>query len=155
MISLRDVRDEDLPLLYEQQQDPEAVRMAAFTVKDPNDRAAFGARWSKFRSDPTILARTVLRDERVVGSIVKYERDGRPEVTYWIGREFWGQGVATEALAAFLPHVPVRPLYASAAKHNPGSLRVLAKCGFTVCGEERAFANGRGVEVEEVLLRLD
>src|SRR4029453_1988037 len=74
--------------------------------------------------------------------------------TYWIGREFWGRGIATQALAVLLSAVKTRPLYARAAKDNVASLRVLEKCGFTIAGYERGFANARGEEVEEVVLEL-
>jgi RimJ/RimL family protein N-acetyltransferase len=50
--------------------------------------------------------------------------------------------------------VKPRPLYARAAKDNIASLRVLEKCGFTIAGYERGFANARGEEVEEVVLEL-
>ena len=79
---------------------------------------------------------------------------GKLEVTYWIGREFWGQGIATKALAALLSTVKTRPLYARAARDNIASLRVLEKCGFMIAGYERGFANARGEEVEEVVLEL-
>jgi RimJ/RimL family protein N-acetyltransferase len=61
---------------------------------------------------------------------------------------------APEALRAFLAVDTERPLRARAAKDNVGSLRVLAKCGFEVIGEDIGFANARGQEIEEVVLSL-
>jgi RimJ/RimL family protein N-acetyltransferase len=91
----------------------------------------------------------------VRGSDEPYYDDGHPEVTYWLGKHFWGNGLATRALSAFLAHAnPTRPIYARAAKDNIGSLRVLEKCGFRIIGENRGFANGRGKEIEEFLLQL-
>ena len=55
----------------------------------------------------------------------------------------------------FLEFVTVRPLYARAAKDNIGSRRVLEKCGFVICGEDKGFAHARGAEIEEYVLRLD
>ena len=46
---LREVRDEDLPLLFEQWADPIAVRMAAFTAPDQAGWDAFERRWSRLR----------------------------------------------------------------------------------------------------------
>ena len=152
-IVLRDVVDSDLPIFFEQQQDEEAIRMAAFTAKDPADREAFMAHWTRIRGDESTINQTILYDGRVAGSVASYlEEPGRPEVTYWLGREFWGRGIATRALAALLEKMTMRPVYARAAKDNTGSLRVLEKCGFTIIGEDRGFANGRGAEVEEYLL---
>lgn len=154
-LQLREVVREDLPIFYEQQLDPAAIYMAAFTVKDPADREAFTALWAKISKDPTIIARTILFDDQVVGSILSFEQFGEREVSYWLGQVFWGQGLATAALAAFLNVIEVRPLFGRAAKDNSGSIRVLQKCGFSVTGEDKGFANGRGEEIEEYILRLD
>jgi hypothetical protein len=57
-LTLREIRDEDLPLLFEQWADPVAVHMAAFTAPDHMDRDAFERRWSRLRADETVLARS-------------------------------------------------------------------------------------------------
>jgi RimJ/RimL family protein N-acetyltransferase len=90
-----------------------------------------------------------------VGHIASFDLEGRREVTYWIGREDWGRGVATGALREFMQLEASRPLYARAASDNAASIRVLTKCGFRVVGEGRGFAHGRNEEIEEVVLRLD
>lgn len=152
---LRPVVADDLPIFFEQQADPDANYMAAFTVKDPGDRAAFMARWQRILADPTVIIRTVVTDGAVAGSVLSYEEESRPEVSYWLGRAFWGRGIATRALTAFLADANrTRPIYARAAKDNIGSLRVLAKCGFTIVGEDNGYANARGAEVEEYVLAL-
>ncbi len=155
-VILRDVMESDLPIFFEQQLDAEANWMAAFTAKDPTDRDAFMAHWARIRSDATNVIQTILEDERVAGSVSSYQEEpGKPEVTYWLGKEFWGRGIATRALASFLRRMPARPVYARAAKDNAGSLRVLEKCGFTITGEGKGFANARGAEIEEYLLTLE
>lgn len=154
-VVLRPVTDEDLAILFQHQIDPVANHMAAFTWKDPADRAAFDARWTKFRAGPTFLPRAILVAGRVAGVVMSYEMSGDTEVTYWIGREHWGRGVATRALRAFLREQCTRPLHARVAKDNAGSIRVLTKCGFRIVGEERGFANARGQEIDEVVLLLD
>lgn len=152
---LRPVVGDDLPIFFEQQADPDANYMAAFTVKDPGDRAAFMARWQRILADTTVIIRTVMTDGAVAGSVLSYEEEGRPEVSYWLGRAFWGRSIATRALTAFLADANrTRPIYARAAKDNIGSLRVLAKCGFTIVGEDNGYANARGAEVEEYVLAL-
>jgi RimJ/RimL family protein N-acetyltransferase len=60
-LTLREVRDQDLPLLFEQWADPLAVHMAAFTAPDHMDRDAFERRWSRLRADETVLARVASR----------------------------------------------------------------------------------------------
>jgi RimJ/RimL family protein N-acetyltransferase len=153
-IRLRNVEADDLPIFFEHQQDPEALHMAAFTAGDPADRDAFTAHWNRILADDTVIARTIVIGDRVVGHVARFERDGEPEVTYWIGRSDWGRGVATGALAEFLRRFPARPLHARVVKDNVASVRVLEKCGFVVTGEDRGFANARGEEVEEYVMVL-
>ena len=151
---LRDVTDSDLPIFFEQQLDKDANVMAAFTSKDPTDRAAFMAHWARILADPGITIRTILVEGQVAGHVLVHGWFGDPEITYWIGKAFWGKGVASQALARFLNIVTARPLYARVAKDNLASLRVLEKCGFTIRGEGKGFSNARGMEVEEFILNL-
>ncbi len=154
-VELRPVHDSDLPVFYRQLNDPESLHLAAFTPEDPADRAAFDTRWSRMRSSPDVIARTVLADGDVVGSAAAYGVPGEREVTYWIDRAYWGKGIATVALRALLAEVPERPLYARAASDNAGSLRVLEKCGFRVVATAQGFAPARGAEIDETVLLLE
>ena len=152
---LREIEDRDLGVLFEHWTNRDAIRMAAFTSPDQNDRGAFERRWARLRSDVSTTNRVVEIDGRVVGHIASFDLEGRREVTYWIGREDWGRGIATRALREFLQLEASRPLYARAASDNAASIRVLTKCGFRVVGEGRGFAHGRNEDIEEVVLRLD
>jgi RimJ/RimL family protein N-acetyltransferase len=151
---LRDMTEDDLPVFYELQLHPEARHMAAFT-RESEEREAFVERWKKILASGATLTKALVLDGRMVGMIGGFERDGVPEVTYWIGREHWGRGIATRALSSFLDLFPKRPLFAAAVSDNAGSIRVLEKCGFVLCGQERGFAGARGEEVEEVIYRLE
>jgi RimJ/RimL family protein N-acetyltransferase len=136
IVLLRDVIENDLPIFFEQQLDPVANQMAAFPARD---REAFMAHWTKILADETNLLKTVLCDGQVAGNIVSWEQPDKGserEVGYWLGREYWGKGIATRALAAFLEQVTARPLYAHVAKHNLASIRVLEKCGFKKMDEQ-------------------
>lgn len=153
-ITLRPITDSDLPIFFEQGLDEVANRMAAFTAKDPTDRAAFEAHWARIRADATVMLRTIMVEDQIAGYVGSYEQMGETEVTYWIGKGFWGKGIATTALALFLAEQRQRPLFARAAKDNVGSLRVLQKCGFQIIGEDSGFANARNAETEEYVLQL-
>jgi RimJ/RimL family protein N-acetyltransferase len=155
VIALRPVEDADLDTLFDQMRDPEAVRMAAFTVKDPDDRHAFDAHMARVRNSPGITHRTITCDGLVVGSIASFASGDETEVTYWIGRPAWGRGIASQALELLLTLVPVRPLHARAASDNIASLRVLQKAGFLIIGTERSYANARNRDIEETILRLE
>jgi RimJ/RimL family protein N-acetyltransferase len=132
--------------------------MAAFTAEDPTDRDAFDAHWRRIRSLDPVVTRTILveRDgvEEVAGSILKYETDGEPEVSYWVGRDHWGRGIATQALRLFLREVAMRPMRARVAADNLGSIRVLEKCGFVRQSRTRGYANARGAEIDEYVYVL-
>lgn len=154
-ISLRAATTADLPILFEQQRDPEATCMAAFTASDPSDWAAFEAHESAVLANDGVRFLVILANGQIAGSMVVYIAAGQPEVGYWLGKSFWGKGIATRALALTLATYTERPLYARAAKDNAASRRVLEKCGFRIYGEDRGYASARGREVEECLFRLD
>ena len=153
-VTLRDVEEDDLPVFFRHQRDPVAIRMAAFTAPDPSDRNAFEEHWAKILDDDSVITQTIMVADDVVGYVASFVEEGKTEVTYWIDRSRWGQGIASRALAEFLGQVTTRPLHARVAKDNAGSLHVLQRCGFTITGEDSGFAHGRGEVVEEFLLEL-
>lgn len=154
-IQLREVTAADLPLFFEQQLDPEANYNAAFVFRDPTDEAVFKTHWAKLLTDENIIVRTILFDGKVAGHISRFEWQGKPEITYWLGKEYWRKGIATSALTEFLQQLKERPLYAAVVKDNIASLRVLEKCGFKITGSGQAFAPARDHEVEEIFLELN
>ena len=129
--------------------------MAAFTAKNPSDRNAFDTFWKRILDDKSIIIKTILFNNQVAGNVLKYEQSGHAEVSYWIGKRFWGKGIATCALKLFLQILTARPVYARSAKDNLASLKVLDKCGFNKSGEAMGFANARGKEIEEYELILE
>jgi len=153
-VRLRAMTAEDFAILFEQETDPDAAYMAAFTAPDLANREAFMARRAKILADPTTVDRTILADGRVAGSIASFDLFGERAVGYGLGKQYWGQGIATRALAALLEEVTDRPLHARVVTDNRASLRVLEKCGFTICGQDTGFANARGRGVEEYVLVL-
>jgi RimJ/RimL family protein N-acetyltransferase len=141
---LRDVVESDLDAFYEHQREPEANEMAIFPARD---RDAFDAHWRKILADDSAIQKTIVDEGQVAGNIGSWEQDGRRLVGYWVGREFWGRGVATRALQEFVRDVTDRPLHAWVATSNVGSIRVLEKCGFVQ-------VDSRTTDVEELLFEL-
>lgn len=123
--------------------------MAAFPSRD---RPAFDAHWAKVLADPSLVARTVVADGRVAGNVVCFGPPEERQIGYWLGRQYWGRGIATRAVAAFLEVVRHRPLFGHVVRHNVASIRVLEKCGFAV--SERRKDAGSGEASEEIVLRL-
>ena len=69
------------------------------------------AHWKRILSDATVMIRTIITEGQVAaGSVLSYEEGGKPEVSYWLGKEYWGKGMATRAVAEFwrraTPRVP-------------------------------------------------
>ena len=148
MIILRNVSDEDLPLFFEHQRDPDALRMGAFSSRE---RDSFLTHWRTKVLRPENVTRTILVGGLVAGYIGSWEQDTKRLVAYWIGREHWGKGIATRALAEFLVLEPIRPLHAWVALHNVASIRVLEKCGFrTVAQPKQEHEDG----IAEMLMKL-
>lgn len=154
-IQLRDVEADDLPLFFEHQRDPIAVAMVAFNSRD---RDAFDQHWAKLLADDSCLKKTIVvvsgvsAENQVAGNIGSWTAEGKREVGYWIDRAFWGRGVATEALSAFLCLEQVRPLHAGVAKHNFASIRVLQRCGFKLSHSVEEPSND--ADASHVLLTL-
>jgi RimJ/RimL family protein N-acetyltransferase len=136
-VRLREVIDSDLPIFYEQQLDPEATAMAAFPSKE---RDPFMAHWAKNLQNPLNIHRTILFGDEVAGYLVSWLQDGERELGYWLGKAYWGKGIATQALIQFLDVVTDRPMHAFVVKHNLGSIRVLEKAGF-----QRVSENDEGI----------
>ena len=154
-VSLRALEDRDLDTIYQHVTDPESIRMAAFTAEDQTDRGAFLDRISRLRADTSVTHRVIDVDGAAAGTIGSFRIDDQLEVTYWVDRARWGQGIASAALRMLLAETAERPVYARAASDNVGSLRVLEKAGFRRVGVDRGFARGRGEGIEETILRLD
>ena len=124
--------------------------MAAFPAREWD---AFMSHWRhKVLGNLATETRTILVDEQVAGYVASWQQDGRRLVGYWVGREYWGRGVARAALDEFLrTHEHHRPIHACVALSNARSIRVLEKCGFQRVGEPTVEADG----VAEVLFLFD
>ncbi len=154
-IQLRNISPDDLPVFFEQMKDPESIQMAAFVSGNPEDREAFDSRWQRLINNPEVCIRTIEWQGETAGHVASFTMEGDREITYWIGRDYWGRGLASKALRLFLNVETVRPLHARAAADNLASLRVLVKCGFRPVRTEKSEAPARGEVIDEVVLLLD
>lgn len=152
-LTLRPVQADDLEIFFVHQLDPEAARLAAFPSRN---REAFFAHWTaNILGNPAAVSRAILAGNQVVGHIGAWTdvASNHRLVGYWLGREFWGRGIASAALVQFLRSEPARPLRAHVVKHNSGSIRVLEKAGFVRTGAE-AFTLPGGDRLEEFVYCL-
>lgn len=139
-------------MFYEQQLDPVATEMAAFPSRE---WPVFEAHWKRIRLESTNVTRTIVVNGEVAGNIGSFVVDDQRFVGYWLGRPYWGRGVATRAVGAFLVDVAFRPLFAHVADHNAGSRRVLEKNGFLLIGQHRSVSTGALPEIIELSFQLD
>lgn len=132
-ITLRSVVQSDLPTLFQQQLDPEAVAISAYSSKDKGE---FMRHWEGVLRNKAIVARTIIYKEKIAGHILCW-KEGKYEqrIGYWVGKQFWGRGIANAAISALLLEVKIRPLFAEVANHNIASKRVLEKNGFELLDE--------------------
>lgn len=154
LIALKPTKPEDLETLFQIQTDAEAIYLAAFTPKDPFDKASYLEKFNKILRDDSIHMKTILLEDRIIGSIAKFILEGEAEITYWIDKKYWGSGITTQALHDFLQLEHTRPLQARTAFDNIGSQKVLEKNGFKKIGTDKGFANARGAEIEEFIYTL-
>jgi hypothetical protein len=71
-ITIREVESSDLETFYENQLDPEAIRMAAFVSKDPKNKVAFDAHWDKILNSSQNTTRTIVAEGQAAGHISCY-----------------------------------------------------------------------------------
>ncbi|MGA8612757.1 MAG: GNAT family N-acetyltransferase [Xanthobacteraceae bacterium] len=98
-------------------------------------------------------------DGALIGGCGVAQSDSGPELGYWVGVPFWGQGFATEAARAIIDHafgsLGHEVLEAGARVSNPASRRVLEKCGFQWTGVRLARVRAINSAAPADRFRLD
>lgn len=122
----------------------------------PGGAAAFIA---GLADEPGLTLAIERRADRQAVGMIGLEFNGKEaEAGYWIGKPYWGQGYATEALRALVDHgfrrLGLERLTASAVPENRASIRAQEKNGFVFAGmgETEAPARGRKMQVEHRML---
>jgi RimJ/RimL family protein N-acetyltransferase len=119
-------------------------RIAENTLRIPHpytlkDAQAFLASANTTDDETVFLITARSAGARVLGCCGIARLDGKqPEIGYWLGVPFWGNGYATEAARAVIDHafgdLGYEHLLGGARVSNPASRRVLEKCGFQWTG---------------------
>jgi RimJ/RimL family protein N-acetyltransferase len=154
-IELRQMKEADLEMLFGYQEDDDAAHMAAFVNEKWKDKDAYLEKWKGILARTTIETQTIIANGKIAGSVFTYEMNGEPQISYGTGKQFWGQGITTAALQAFLKIYSKRPIWGRVAFDNAGSIRVLEKCGFQKTGTDRYYSHSRKMEIAELVFRLD
>ena len=146
----------DLPIFFAFEQDPVAIHMAAFTAEDPSDRAAFDAHWARNRANERNIMRTILVDGQVAGHLAHFEMFDQPQVSYWLRPGILGPGRRDRRPGGLPQGRHAAPAIRPRGQGQPGTRSGCSRrTGSVIVDKDKGFANGRGAEVEEVILRLD
>ncbi len=80
------------------------------------------------------------------------------EIGYWLGEEYWGQGITTEAVTAVTDHgfrmLGLYRIYAEIFEWNRASMRVLEKAGYQAEGRLRRHAVKDGRLIDQILYAM-
>ena len=147
-VRLRPHKAEDFETLHSFVDD-EALYQAGGGARD-KDAAAMRARIEKYIAEGALF-NVIQYEGAVAGYLAAFKRDGRWEVSYWLGADYRGKGLAERALSAWLMDAPIFEggLYARVAKDHPASVRVLEKCEFERVDEDRYHSPYRDADVDE------
>lgn len=88
----------------------------------------------------------VLRNDDIIGQLrLEYDVDpqdpGVAEISYWLGRPFWGKGIGSDIVRlftarSFADNPGIRSIVARVHNDNAASLRILKKLGYAVQGPD-------------------
>src|SRR6187402_452724 len=125
---LRDLLQTDLPVIFDQQCELEALRIAESPSRA---RDSFMTHWTEnVLGNAAVATKVIVIEGAIAGYVTSWGQQAQRFVGYWLGARYWGQGHATAALTLFLQRDAIRPLFAIVSPRNAGSIRVLEKCGF-------------------------
>ncbi len=153
-LTLRRVVESDFDWMYEMERDEESCMMAAF-IAPPQSPEEFAESRRKRLASLEDLSHTIEVNGEPAGGVLCYPFEDGRAIGYWIKREFWGKGVASEAVKLFVrQQANGSPFYAMVAFDNLGSRKVLERNGFKYVRTETAFAKARDAEIEEHIFVL-
>ncbi|MFY9895354.1 MAG: GNAT family N-acetyltransferase [Xanthobacteraceae bacterium] len=136
-LTLRSPRPEDIKAIAVLADDR---RIAENTARIPHpfgvdDAERFVATANRLAGEVCFV---ITLDDTLIGACAVDPREDGPEIGYWLGAPYWGQGFATEAVRAVIDHafgdLQHEALQAGARVSNPASRRVLEKCAFQWAG---------------------
>ncbi|MBX3499870.1 MAG: GNAT family N-acetyltransferase [Alphaproteobacteria bacterium] len=151
---LRAFTPQDAQRVFEIRSDFEVTRMLVFPAYPPvlEHVAAWLREHAVEWRAGTAYRFAVVVDGRVIGCAdVDEIQDGCGELGYWLERDYWGRGLASEAAAAVLAFATgtlgLRRLQAGHAADNPASGRILERLGFRWVEDRTRWYNSRRADV--------
>ncbi|HKS40708.1 MAG TPA: GNAT family N-acetyltransferase [Blastocatellia bacterium] len=113
-------------------------------------------------SDPACNDFAIAVDDIAVGGISIFLQTDifrrSAEIGYWLGEEFWGRGIVTEAVRAMteyaFSHFDICRIYAGVFEWNPASMRVLEKAGYEFEGRMKKSVTKEGQTIDECIYAI-
>ncbi len=133
---MRPWREDDAENLYKYASDPAVGPAAGWPVHTSVEDSLRVLR--EVLIEDKTWAVTIKPSDEPVGSIGVFRTDapngnGEPEIGYWIGRPYWGNGYIPEAVRALIGRCfdeGAESVWCSHFAGNDKSRRVIEKCGF-------------------------
>ncbi|MBO6675905.1 MAG: GNAT family N-acetyltransferase [Rhizobiales bacterium] len=147
-VSLRPYQLNDADRLAVLLNDPDVTAMTA-SIPYPYARSDAEAFLSNARNEEgRLVGRAIVLNGELVGGVGLGPRpNGREELGYWVGKAYWGQGIATRAVALFLDVLRENgiegPIHAATVRSNEASQKVLLSNGFVFTGEGECITPAR------------
>ncbi len=157
-LTLRDAKD------VQRLAGDEAISRDALNIPYPFLDGMAEAWISGIDDDSAVFAITLLSNSRFIGiaGLTVHKTDSKAEIAYWIGREFWGSGFASEAARAVIKYgfieMNLNRIFGNCLSRNTGSARIMQKIGMRKEGTlvQDAFHRGVFEDVEcYALIRRD
>ncbi len=135
MITLREFKEEDTAQLTHILNEPEVVKY--LSSKIPKPYTLQDAQWWISTGSKFGIVKAIECNGTLIGCIGadrgEFEYQRSAEIGYWIAKDYWRQGVATQAISELIPLIftttDIVRLFASVFSENTASMRVLDKCG--------------------------
>jgi RimJ/RimL family protein N-acetyltransferase len=162
IVSLRPFSIDDMYALAHLANDVEIFNNVRDRFPFPYRREHAEAFIRNANKDPDELVMAITADAELAGSISLTRQTDifrlTAELGYWVGRPFWGKGVATDAIkqmcALAFNTLGLIRVHATVADFNIGSQKALLKCGFVHEGTMRSGFIKNGIVGDELIFGL-
>jgi RimJ/RimL family protein N-acetyltransferase len=121
------------------------------------------ARWiSRAGSEEPVTSFAIVVDGEAVGGIgIVLQQDvfrRSAEIGYWLGEDFWGRGIVTQAVRALTEYAfsnfDLCRIYAGVFEWNPASMRVLEKCGYQLEARMKKAITKDGKTIDDFIYAI-
>ena len=156
---LREWRWQDKISLIENANNINVARMVRNRFPYPYDAEAADDWLSQVTTDKVQTDFAIIVDNKAVGAIA-FESEGdifyrSAEIGYWLGEDYWGRGIMTEAVQAVTSYAfqnfDLCRLWAGVFSNNPSSARILEKNGYEFEGRLKKNITKFGQTLDQLI----